>query len=329
MKHTKLLISLIAALGITFASQAQAQAQAPSGYPNKTIRMILPLAVGSAVDVAARLLAQKMSANMGQSIVIENVTGAAGIIGADKLAKAAPDGYTIGGFNDSVVTMVPNLNPNTPYNPLKDFTFVSLVATVEFCLAVPPDSPFKTTADLIAAAKKAPDSIAFASGGNGSPQHIGFAMFNSQTNTVMKHIPYKGASQAAQDVASGQVPVTMQGIATVAGLVKGGKLRLMGVSMKQRHPQFPDIPTISESGAPGFEFSTWFLVTAPAGTPKEIVTRLNREIVKALADPELRERYETLGLAPLGTSPEELATRTQQQFAKYAKVIKDNQIRSD
>jgi len=150
MKHTKLLISLVAALGMTFTSLAQAQ----SGYPNKPIRMILPLAVGSAVDVAARLLAQKMSANMGQSIVIENITGAAGIIGADKLAKAAPDGYTIGGFNDSVVTMVPNLNPNTPYNPLKDFTFVSLVATVEFCLAVPPDSPYKTTADLIAAAKK-------------------------------------------------------------------------------------------------------------------------------------------------------------------------------
>ena len=153
MKHTQLLMSLIAALSITFTSQAQAQV--PSGYPNKPIRMILPLAVGSAVDVAARLLAQKMSTNMGQSIVIENITGAAGIIGADKLAKAAPDGYTIGGFNDSVVTMVPNLNPNTPYNPLKDFTYVSLVATVEFCLAVPPDSPYKTTADLIAAAKKA------------------------------------------------------------------------------------------------------------------------------------------------------------------------------
>jgi tripartite-type tricarboxylate transporter receptor subunit TctC len=130
MKHTKFLISLIAAVGITFASQAQAQA--PSGYPNKPIRMILPLAVGSAVDVAARLLAQKMSANMGQSIVIENITGAAGIIGADKLAKAAPDGYTIGGFNDSVVTMVPNLNPNTPKNPNKDFIFFYLVATFKF-----------------------------------------------------------------------------------------------------------------------------------------------------------------------------------------------------
>ena len=296
MKHTKLLISLIAALGITFASQARAQAQAPSGYPNKPIRMILPLAVGSAVDVAARLLAQKMSANMGQSIVIENVTGAAGIIGADKLAKAAPDGYTIGGFNDSVVTMVPNLNPNTPYNPLKDFTFVSLVATVEFCLAVPPDSPFKTTADLIAAAKKAPDSVAYASGGNGSPQHIGFAMFNSQTNTVMKHIPYKGASQAAQDVASGQVPVTMQGIATVAGLVKGGKLRIMGVSMKQRHPQFPDVPTISESGAPGFEFSTWFVMAAPSNTSPEILRYLYKEIQLALSDKETVEKLQALGV---------------------------------
>lgn len=304
-------------------------AQTPSGYPNKPIRMILPLAVGSAVDVAARLLAQKMSANMGQSIVIENITGAAGIIGADRLSKSPPDGYTIGGFNDSIVTMVPNLNPNTPYNPLKDFSYISLVATVDFGLAVSPAVPYRQVSDLISAAKAAPDSVTYASGGNGSPQHIGMEMLATHAGIRLRHVPYKGASQAALDVASGQVPVTFQGLATISTLVKGGKLRLIGVPSRQRHAQYPDVPTLAESGLGGFEFSTWFLMTAPPGTPREILDRLHREVVKALADPELREKYETLGLAPRGTTPDELASMTRDQLERYARVIRDNHIKGD
>ncbi len=322
-------VGLTAALGAILTGMAPLGSLAQGTYPNKPIRMIVPLAAGSAVDNAARILAQKMSTNMGQQVVIENLTGAAGIIGADRLAKSAPDGYTIGGFNDSVITMVPNLNPNTPFNPLKDFAMVSLVATIDFGVAVTPTAPWKTVAELIAAAKAAPGKINYASGGNGSPQHIGAAMLAAHTGVNLTHVPYKGATQAAQDVAAGQVPLTVQGLATVAGLVRGGKLRLIGVPSPKRHPQFPDVPTLAEQGITGFEYNTWFGVTAPAGTPKDIIARLNAEIVKALADPEVKEKYENLGLASRGTSPEEMLSITRDQLAKYAKVVKEANIKAD
>ncbi len=322
-------IALTMAAAAIVGALPGASAHAQGTYPNKPIRMIVPLAAGSAVDSAARILAQKMSVNLGQSVVVENIPGAAGIIGADRVAKAAPDGYTIGGFNDSVLTMVPHLNPNMPFNPLKDFAFVSLVATIDFGLAVTPNAPYKTAADVVAAAKAAPGTINYASGGNGSPQHVGAAMFAAHTGISLTHVPYKGATQAAQDVAAGQVPLSLQGLATVAGLVRGGKLRLVGVPMKARHPQFPDVPTFAEQGISGFEYNTWFGVTAPAGTPADIVTRLHSEIVKALADPEVKAKYENLGLASRGTSPEEMLTITRDQLAKYARVVKEANIKAD
>ena len=313
----------LAALGVS--SQAAAQ----GAYPNKPIRMIVPLAAGSAVDVAARLLAQKMSVNMGQPVVVENITGAAGIIGADRMAKAAPDGYTIGGFNDSILTMVPNLNPNTPFNPLNDFSYISQVAIIDFTAAVPTESPFKTIADLVAAAKAAPGSVTYASGGNGSPQHIAGAMFAAHAGLDMKHVPYKGASQAAQDVAANLVNVTFQGIATVSSLHKAGKLRLISMPAGKRHPEYPSVPTFQEVGVPGFEFSAWFALTAPAATPKEIINRLNAEVLKALADPEVKNRYAALGLNTTGTSPEALQALTRDQLTRYGKVIRDNKIKGD
>ena len=317
------ILGALAGAGLTPAAHAQ------GSYPNKPIRMIVPLAAGSAVDNAARILAQKMSVNMGQPVVVENIPGASGIIGADRVAKAAPDGYTIGGFNDSVITMVPNLNPNTPYNTLKDFSFISLVATIDFGLAVTPKAPYKNAAELFAAARAAPGTLNYASGGNGSPQHVGMAMLAAHTGVNMIHVPYKGATQAAQDVAAGQVPVTLQGLATVAGLVRGGKLRLIGVPMKARHPQFPEVPTLAEQGIPGFEYNTWFGMTAPAGTPPEIIARLNIEVVKALGDPEVKSKYESLGLASRGTSPEELMAVTRDQLVRYARVVKEANIKAD
>lgn len=323
LRRAVLGLAAFATLGVA------AQAQAQGSYPNKPIRMIVPLAAGSAVDVAARLLAQKMSANMGQSIVVENITGAAGVIGADRLAKSAPDGYTIGGFNDSVITMVPNLNATTPFDPLTDFAYISRAAVIEFSVAVGSDSPFKTIGDLVAAAKAAPGSITYASGGNGSPQHMGGAMFAAHTGIDLRHVPYRGASQAAQDVAGGQVNVTFQGIATVAALAKGGKLRLIGVMADKRHPEYPDTPTLKEAGINGFEYSTWFALTAPKGTPRDIVDRLNREVVKALADPEIKQRYAALGLVPDGNSPEQLLALTREQLARYGKVIREKGIKGD
>jgi tripartite-type tricarboxylate transporter receptor subunit TctC len=318
-------LTLAAAAGLTLAAPVLAQGT----YPNKPIRMIVPLGAGSAVDVAARLLAQKMSENMGQAIVVENITGAAGIIGADRLAKAAPDGYTIGGFNDSVLTMVPNLNKNTPFNPVTDFAHISQVATIEFSIAVATDSKYKSAAELVAAAKAAPGQITYASGGNGSPQHLGGALFAAHTGVDLKHVPYRDASQAAQGVAGNQVDATFQGIATVAALAKGGKLRLVGVMADSRQPEYPDTMTLKEQGIQGFDFSTWFALTSPKGTPKEIVERLQREVVKALADPVVKERYAGLGLKPNGTTPEQLTTLVGNQLARYGKAIRDNNIKAE
>ena len=317
------------ALALAAASALALPVQAQDGYPNTPIRMIVPLAAGSAVDVAARLLAQKMSVNMGQTVIVENIVGAAGIIGASQVSKATPDGYTIGGFNDSVLTMVPNLNPKTPFNPLTDFVHVTQVATIEFSISVASTSPWKSSADLVAAAKAAPGKITYASGGNGSPQHLGGALFAAHTGITMTHVPYRGASQAAQDVAGGQVDVTFQGIATVAALAKGGKLKLIGVMANSRSPEYPDSPTLKEVGINGFDFSTWFSLAAPPGTPRPIVDRLQREVVKALADPEMKERYAALGLKPNGTTPAELSALVRDQLARYGKAIKDNDIKAE
>ena len=306
-------------------AQAPAAALGPS-YPSKPIRIIVPLAAGSAVDNAARIVAVKMSQNIGQAIVIENQAGAAGLIGAGNVAKAAPDGYTLGGFNDSIMTMLPNLQLKMPWDILKDFEPVSLVATVEWGLVVNADAPQRSAADLMAAARVAPGKINYGSGGNGSPQHIAMALFASQAKVQLTHVPYKGATQAAMGVAGNEVQVAFQGIATVNSLVKAGKLRLIGVTTARRMPQFPEVPTVSESGLAGFEFNSWFALMAPAGTPRPIVQFLNAEVAKALGDAEVREKLNALGLTPRGTSPEELGRATRAQLARYGELIKQNNI---
>ena len=317
-------IAIVVLLGL-FPALAAAQ----QGYPNKPIRMVVPLAAASAVDNAARIVAQRMSANMGQQIVIENIPGAAGLIGTDRVAKAAPDGYTLGGFNDSIMTMLPNMHANLSWDILKDFEPVSLVATIEWGLVANNDAPYRNAGDLIAAARGRPGQINFGSGGNGSPQHIAMALFASSAGITLTHVPYKGATQAALGVAAGDVPVAFQGLATVAGLARGGKLKLIGVATAAPLPQFPEAPTVSTSGLPGFQFNSWFTVMAPAGTPRDIVMRLNAEIVKALADPEVREKLRDQGLTVRGTSPEELAIAMREQLARYARLFKEANIKAE
>ena len=319
-------VRVLAASALALVS---ALASAQGSYPDRPIHMIIPLAAASAVDNAARIVAQRMSLNMAQQIVIENQPGAAGLIGAERLARAAPDGYTIGGFNDSIMTMLPNLHPKIPWDILKDFEPVSLVATVEWGLVVNNKAPYESAADLIAAAKAKPGRIFYASGGNGSPQHIAMALFAANAGITLTHVPYKGATQAALDIASGQVPVGFQGIATVASLVRGGKLKLVGVTTRERLAQFSDVPTVSESGLPGFEFNSWFTVMVPAGTPKDIIARLNAEIVTALADPDVREKLVQQGLTIRGTSAQELGAATREQLAKYARLIRQANITVD
>jgi tripartite-type tricarboxylate transporter receptor subunit TctC len=328
MTHLNRRVATAALLGLLSATSAMAQST-PGAYPSKPIRMIVPLAAGSAVDNAARILAQKMGQNMGQAIVIENQPGAAGLIGADRVAKAAPDGYTLGGFNDSIMTMLPNLQPKMPWDILKDFEPVSLVATVEWGLVVGADAPQKSAADLIASARATPGKINYGSGGNGSPQHIAMALFASQARVSMTHVPYKGATQAAMGVAGNEVLTAFQGIATVNSLIKAGKVRLIGVTTPRRMPQFPDVPTVSESGLPGFEFNSWFALMAPAGTPKAILQTLHTEITKALADPETRDKLIAQGLTPRGTSPDDLGRAMRIQFSRYGELIKQAGITAD
>ena len=316
----RLLAAALAALPLAAAAQA---------YPSKPIRMIVPLAAASAVDNGARILAAKMSENMGQQIVIENQPGASGQIGADRVAKAAPDGYTIGGFNDSIMTMLPNMGQKLPWDILKDFEPVSLVATIEWGLVASNESGIQSAADLIARAKAKPGEINFGSGGIGSPQHIAMALFASTAGIQLTHVPYKGASQAALGVAANEVPVAFQGLATVAGLARGGKLKLVGVATPAPHPAFPSVPTVASSGLPGFQFNSWFTIVAPAGTPREVVARLNAEIVKALADPGVRDKFRDQGLTARGSSPEELGVATRDQLARYARLFKAANIKPD
>ena len=310
---------------LIFACAAQAQ----SNYPNKPIKMIIPLAAGSAVDNAARVLTQKMSLGLGQNIVIENIPGSAGLIGADRVAKAAPDGYTIGGFNDSILTMVPHIYPRIPWNALTDFDPLSLVATVEWGLVVKTDSPYKTVGDFIAAAKAAPGKLNYSSGGSGSPQHLAMALFASRANIDAMHVPYKGATPAAVAVAAGEVHASFQGLGTVTSLLQANKVRLLAVSTTKRLAQYPDVPTVDESGLKNFFFNSWFAMVVPTGTPKNIVERLNAEMRKALADPETRDKLVALGMTLRGSSAPELGAATKEQFNLYHKLIQDNGIKGD
>jgi tripartite-type tricarboxylate transporter receptor subunit TctC len=321
MKLTKILSALLCGLPLLALAQG--------GYPNKPLRMIVPLAAGSAVDVAARIVTQKMGANMGQTIVVENIVGAAGIVGADRVAKAAPDGYTIGGFNDSIMTMVPALQAKMPWDIQRDFAPVSLVATVEWGLVAHPGAAYTSAAGLIQAARAAPDKIDYGSGGIGSPQHIAMALFANEAGVSLTHVPYKGATQAGIGVAGGEVAVAFQGLATVNPLIKAGRVKLLAVSTPRRLAQYPEAPTVSESGLAGFEFNSWFAMLAPAGTPAEIVARLHAEVVKALADSAVREQLVAQGLSPRGASPDELGAATKLQLAKYAALIKKAGIKAE
>lgn len=309
-----------AALASTLLS---GQALAQNAYPNKPVKMIIPLAAGSAVDNAARIVSQRMAANWGVGIAIDNQVGAAGLIGADRVAKSAPDGYTVGGFNDSIMTMLPSFHSKMPWDILKDFEPISLVATVEWSLVVPSDSPIKSAAELIDAARKAPGKINYGSGGNGSPQHIAMALFAAQAGIQLTHVPYKGATQAAVGTAANEVQTCLQGIATVSPLVKAGKLRIIGIPTLRRLAQFPDIPTVAESGLPGYEMNSWFAVMAPAGTPKAVIDKYQSELVKALTDREVKEQFSAQGLTPVGNSPAELAVMLKAQLNRYGKLIRD------
>jgi len=321
----RLAATLLAALAAVAAGTAPAQPAYPSA---KAIHMIIPLAAGSAVDNGARVLVQRMGTELGQSFYIENLAGSSGLIGAERVAKAAPDGYTVGGFNDSVLTMVPNIY-KASWDPLTDFVPVSLVGTIEWGLVVKPDSPYRTVADFIAAAKASPGKLNYGSGGSGSPQHLAMAMFANKAGVSLTHVPYKGATPAAIAVAAGEVDGAFQGLGTVTSLIAGGKLRLLAVSTPQRLAQYPNVPTVSEAGLPDFLFNSWFALVAPKGTPAPIVDQLYTAMRKSLDDPDTRKQLVAQGMTIRGTAPADFGVALRNQFALYRQVIQANNIKVD
>lgn len=316
---------ITAALALAAGLPAAAHAQA---YPSRPIQMIVPLQAGSAVDAIMRSVTQKMAENLGQSIAIENIPGAAGIIGAEKLKAATPDGYTIGGFNDGTLAILPGLK-QVPYDPIKDYAPVSLVAGIDWVLVVNPNVAAKNLNEFIAMAKAEPGKINFSSGGNGSPQQIAMELFKSAANVDLTHVPYRGATQAAVDVIGGQIPTMFTAVAVVTQQVKTGKLRALAVAGTKRSPLLPDVPTVSEAGVKDYEFSTWSPIIVPAGTPKPVIDRLNAAVVKSLADPSLRARLVEQGLVPMGTPPEVVTQWTKDGIAKIIAIGKKANIKID
>ncbi len=314
------LLSLAAFLLVATTASAQT-------WPNRQILMLVPLQAGTAVDNVARVIAQKMAPSLGQPVVVENQAGAAGQIGTERIARSAPDGYTIGFVNDSILTMLPNLNPRLPYDPLKDLAPISRVAGNNFGVAVPAGSPAKTLADLLSQARAQPGAIHFSSGGGGSPQHMAMEMLAAAGGVKLTHVPYKGASQALTDLVGGQVQVLAQGLGVMVPQARAGKLRLLATTGATRSPLTPDVPTAGEAGLPGFEFATWFAVVAPAATPRPIIDRLNAEILKAAALPDVREQLQAAGYVIYRSTPEQLTEAITDGLARMGKIIRDANIK--
>ena len=297
-------------------------------YPAKPILLLMPLQAGSAVDVMIRIVVQKMSDNMGQQIVVENQPGAAGLIGAERLKRAAPDGYTIGTLNDSILTMIPNIR-TVPYDPVKDFVPVSVVAGITWVMVANNDLPVKTVPEFIALAKSRPGKLDYSSGGNGSPQHVAMEAFKAATGTYVVHIPYRGATQAALDVISNQVQVHFSAVSIVLPYIRSGRMRALGVPSAARSPLLPNVPTMAEAGIPGFEWRTWASIVVPVGTPRPIVERLNAEVVKAVNAPEVRDKLIAQGLEPVGSPPETVTQWTQDGLKRMREIVKRAGIQAE
>jgi tripartite-type tricarboxylate transporter receptor subunit TctC len=317
---------LLALAALVMAS-ASGQVAAQDKWPSKPITYIVPFPAGGTTDTLARIIGQKLSVAVGQPVVVDNKPGAGGNIGSDFVARAKPDGYTILGGTISSHAINVSLYPKLPYDPVKSFVPITMIGTNPLVLIVPPNSSAKTVKDLIAQAKAKPGSVTFASAGSGTSQHLAVEMFKSLAGVDVVHVPYKGSGPAIQDVMGGQVDAMFDTTVVAAPQIKGGKVRALGVTSAKRVKGWDNIPTIAESGVPGYEIVSWQGIFAPAGTPPEIVKRLNTEIVKILNMPDVRERMEALGVDPVANTPEEFAAFQKAEIAKWAKVIKEGNVK--
>ena len=307
-----------------FALQAAAQS-----YPSKPVRVIVPYPPGGGNDTLGRLFAAKLTERMGQSFVVENRPGAGTMIGTEAAAKSAPDGYTILLSSIATHALSPNLYTRVPYDPVKDFAPITLLGIAPTVLVVTPELPARNLSELIALARSRPGSLAYASGGNGTPPHINGEVFKAVAGVDLLHVAYKGGGPALTDLIAGRVHVMLDTAASAMPHVRAGKLRAIALSAAKRSPEYPDLPTFAEAGLPHYETNAWYSMHAPAGTPPEIVRRLNGELVTILKDPDILARFKQLSTDPVGNSPEELGAFVRAELEKYARIIKAAGIKLD
>jgi tripartite-type tricarboxylate transporter receptor subunit TctC len=291
-------------------------------WPARPIKYVVPFPAGGTTDILARIIGPKLGAALGTTIVVDNRPGAGGVLGSDLVAKSAPDGYTILGSTISTHAINPALNPKMPYNAARDFVGVTLIGSVANAVIVPATSPFKTLKDLIDFGRANPGKLSFSSAGNGTSQHLSGEMFKLMAHIFAVHIPYRGSAPAIQDVIGGQISMGFDTIVVAAPHIRAGTLRALAVTSAKRVKGFENIPTIAESGVPGFDVSSWQAVHAPAGTPPEIVARIASEIAKAMEQPDVRARLDALGLEPSGMPPDQFAAFNKSEIDKWAQVVK-------
>lgn len=319
-------IPLALAMAAALAAPAGALAQK---YPVKSVRLVLPFTAASAVDVLARLYAQKMSETWGQQVLVDNRTGASGIIGMEAIAKSPPDGYTVGMGNLATLVLNPNLYAKLPYNVQQDFIPISLTATIRNCLIVHPSLPVNSVKELIAFAKARPGQLNYATGGVGSAQHVPMEMLKSMTGIDIVHVSYKGLTPAFNDVLAGQVPMIIAGVVSAIPFHKTGRLKILATTGATRTAATPEIPTVAEAGVPGFEYDSWTGFLAPTGTPSGIITQFHAEAVRIGNLPDVRERLTSLGFDVIGSTPEAFATVIKDNNTRLGKVIRDAGIKAE
>ncbi len=324
--HKPKAVVLIVALAVAPSLGNQAVAQPAPTYPTKSVRLIVPLAPGGGNDTIARLIGQKITPALGQQIVVDNRAGAGGIIAAEMVARSPADGYTLLLGNVAVLTIIPNAQKKVPYDALKDFAPVSLIASAPLLVVVHPSLPVSSIRQLVILAKARPEAINYASNGMGSSTHLATAMFAMMTGVSMVHVPYKGLALAMTDLLSGQVPLMFSSAVAMLPHVKNGKLRAIAMTGAKRTPALAEVPTVAEAGVPGYESGSWYGIVVPAHTPRAIVERLNKEIVAAVRSQEIQERLGKEAVTPVGNSPEEFSAHISAEFVRMARVMREAKI---
>ena len=308
---------------------AMGPAAAQQDYPNKPIRLIVPFTPGGVTDTGARVVADKLGARLGQSVVVDNRPGASGNIGTQMVATAAPDGYTLLLGFDGTLVINPHVYAKVPFDTLKDFVPVSKIGDAVLIIVVHPSVPAKTLSELVAYSKTNPGGVSYGSAGTGSTPHLAGELLKARTGANFVHVPYKGGGQSMTDLVGGSLPMLYTAVAGAYPFVQKGQIRPIAVSSAQRLASLPDVPTVAESGVPGFESSSWIGILAPAKTPQPIVERLQRELHAVVQSPEVRERLASLGISALGNTPAEFGQQIRADLAKYDQIVKAAKVRVD